>query len=372
MRYKFNSNGLAQGSAIPLKCEPITATAAAIMGGASLLGSVFSGLFGSSQQNTQYKQQKELMKYNQELGFENMRYQQKLGLDTFDKTFQKEASLNSQLMRNSPTIQKEAAISAGINPASQFGSFSGNLAQSSVPTYTPQSGAPSAPAMPNTDLYGMGSLISKLADIATVGVAKARKDNADAEHQEMENQAQKEENTVYSALQSYTKPVWNGNKLEFVFEGDEDKKDELPELITTNTNTRKGVEAVQNAWSRMMKENAENLSSISQAELAQKLAQMKMENNAWANAVIKSDIATYSKILKEVKHLNNVLELDKLQIDYDKERNKIQLTEEKAKELEYKIREETNLVTMTEKLLHGKFGLKEMIIGAFTLLMAAK
>lgn len=187
MRYKFNSNGLAQGCAIPLKCEPITLGTAAVLGGASLLGSVFSGLFGSSERNTSYKQQRELMKYNQELGFENMRYQQRLGLDTFDKTFSREASLNSQLMRTSPAIQKEAAISAGINPASQFGAFSGNLAQSSVPTYTPQSGAPSAPAMPNTDMYGLGSLITKLADLAVqtpLVEANVRKTNAEARNLE--------------------------------------------------------------------------------------------------------------------------------------------------------------------------------------------
>lgn len=375
MKYKLNNNGLAQGCAIPLKCEPLSLTGAAILGGAELLGSIFGGLFSSSSQNKTFRQQKELMKYNQELGFENMRYQKKLGLDTFEKTFSQEASLNASLMRNSPTIQKEAMINAGINPASQFGNFSGNLAQSSVPTYTPQSGAPSAPAMPQNGMFNLGDSISKIADLLVqtpLIKAKTRDLNADAEDKERKNRGNAEEDAIYSLLQNFTEPVVEDGKLIFKYKNEDGREDTLTEGIKLNTSTRKGVEATQNAWSRLMKENAENLADISSAELRKKLDEKKLSSNAWIDAVLGTDIMTYHKIIKEVSLLSQNIKLAKLQISYDNVRNQIQLTDKEFKELELKIRKETNLVTMTEKLLGGKFGLKEMIIGAFTLLMAAK
>lgn len=372
MRYKLNSNGLAQGSAIPLKSIPFPLEAV-IGAGGSLLGSVFSGLFGSSERNTQYEQQRELMKYNQELGFENMRYQQKLGLDTFDKTFQKEASLNSQLMRTSPTIQKEAAIGAGINPASQFGVFSGNLAQSSVPTYTPQGGAPSAPAMPNTDLYGMGSLISKLAELGTVGLAKARKDNADAKGKEIENQGKEEENAIYSALQHYTEPVVENGSLVFKFNpSQEGKEHQLVDTVITNTKTRQGVEAVRLAWSRLMAENAKNLSDISQSELQQKLNEKKLNNSKWLNAVIGSDIETYNKIMQEVDKFDWERELARLQIDIAEIDKEIKLTEKDMKALDLRIREKTNIVPIVERFVHGTWSVEDIIIGLFTAFIASR
>lgn len=141
------------------------AGSAIVSAGTSLLGSLFGGLFSSSNQDKQFQQQKELMKYSHELGLENMDYQQKLGHQTFDYTFGKESSLNQRLMENSPTIQKQAMLDAGINPASQFGSFSGNLAQSSAPTYTPQAGAPQAPSFEPFNIAGMfGNLANIFAD----------------------------------------------------------------------------------------------------------------------------------------------------------------------------------------------------------------
>lgn len=310
MKYKLNNNGLAQGCAIPLKCEPISLTGAAILGGAELLGSIFGGLFGSSSQNKTFRQQKELMKYNQELGFENMRYQQQLGLDTFDKTFSKEASLNASLMRNSPTIQKEAMINAGINPASQFGNFSGNLAQSSVPTYTPQSGAPSAPAMPQNGMFNLGDTVSKIAELLVqtpLIKAKARDINADADRKEMENKGTVEENAWYA---------WafdpRFDELQYV---NEPKKGidgyVLPESkkVVPRSTTRKGVEARELAKKRIEAELANLNKSISQDELAEMVANKQIANNEVVDALVNLPDVQYKEVMSKIDEMASHINL---------------------------------------------------------------
>ena len=98
---------------------------------------------------------KELIDHQTGKTKELQQHQAELGKDVFDYTFGKESSLNQQLMQNSPSVQKQAMISAGINPASNFGTFSGNLAQSSAPAFSASAGSASAPMAKAQSLFDL-------------------------------------------------------------------------------------------------------------------------------------------------------------------------------------------------------------------------
>lgn len=300
--------------------------------GASLLGSLFGGLFSSSNQEKQFQQQKELMKYSHELGLENMDYQQKLGHQTFDYTFGKESSLNQRLMENSPTIQKQAMLDAGINPASQFGTFSGNLAQSSAPTYTPQAGAPQAPSF---EPFGISSVFAGLADIlANVKLkkAQARDLNADAKGKELDNEGKEDVNNLVSNVETHTDSDGNA-------------------VITWH----RGASTVQ-GWSfkkdfrkwitEQNKLDAEDVKAL----LERKIAEGQLQDNSFMDAMVQMPGAELSKLLEETLNLQTTRRLINSQITLNDEKAKLVITENELKMLEKDIQEHTNIYEAVKKL----------------------
>lgn len=152
---------------------------------------------------------KDLLRAQTDASKQLQSHQAQLGKDVFDYTFGKEASLNSQLMHDSPSIQKDAMASAGINPASQFGTFSGNLAQSSAPAYSGSVSSPSvSPSRGNpSDILNL--MLQKPLIDANKSLTEANKTLVDTENavkqqelrrKTMENDEKENEQTVYKYL----------------------------------------------------------------------------------------------------------------------------------------------------------------------------
>ena len=228
MKYKLYNKGMPIIGRSFKQIDPITLSGIAV-GAGSLLSSVFGGLFQDSAASTSYERQRKLMDYAQKLGFRNMEKQQALAHQTYDYQFNKEASLNASLMANSPSIQKAAAVGAGVNPASNFGTFSGNVAQASAPTYTPQGSAPTAPMSRGFDFSGLASSLSDIVRLKQsqelidsnkqVNASIENKNNQEAEWQRLHNEEFANARTVYSTQSpeiSWTDEEGNKHHLQII------------------------------------------------------------------------------------------------------------------------------------------------------------
>lgn len=330
MKYKFYNKGM------PLigrtfKREPISLGAAAVMAGGSLLSSIFSGLFSSDSATTSYHRQRALMDYAQQLGFANMRQQQKLGHQTFDYTFGKEASLNQSLMANSPQIQKSAMIGAGINPASNFGNFSGNLAQSSAPTYTPQGSAPSAPQAQNPDFSGIANFGNSLASIVEQ-LSQARKNNADAHRTELDNKGKEEANDLVSSVE--------------VKRGDDGGV-----LI----NWKKSASTVE-GWNfkreyrRWITEQNKLDADDYKARLEQLIAEKQLANDDVIESMAQLPAVQLQKLCEDILNLQKTRALMDSEIRENNASADLKLTEKDLRALEKEIKENTNLYEIIKHL----------------------
>lgn len=301
---------------------------------------------------------KELLNEQTQNAMALQEHQFQLGKEGFKYQFGNEAGLNAYLMRTSPSIQKQASIDAGVNPASNFGAFSGNLAQASMPLPNGSSSAPSV-----NFPQGNAMELLNLAQKQPLVRAEADLTSAKARAQELENKAMEEENVFYSNFDRlYDFNVENGRLIIKPKEGAN-----IPEFFTNPATTRKGVEAKHLSFSRVMKELAKNNADISQDELRQKVAQGQIENSLVMQALIEMPEIDFKKVRQEYFNLIKTGVLQELDMQYNQKRNDFELPEQKLKDLEFKIKEKTNIADLIGRFTNGTWTIGDLI---YALVMA--
>lgn len=301
-------------------------------------------------ENRSVNNSKEMIDHQTGKTAELQQHQANLGKDVFDYTFGKESSLNQQLMQNSPSVQKQAMISAGINPASNFGTFSGNLAQSSAPAYSASAGSASAPMAKAQSLFDLMNAKSAYEQ------AQLTKEKARA--LKMENDATAEENAFYSKFDEfYDWDVENGKVVAKPI----DANMVVPEVLRVNAKTRKGVEARHLSLGRLMAEKSELDKVVSQNELAKRVSDGKLKSNAVIQAMIHMDEQEYTKLVQDIENLKQDDAIKKLQFEYDTKRNNFELPEQQLQILEKTIKEKTNIRLILDKFTDGSWSIGDLI-----------
>lgn len=323
---------------------------AVTFGGYSAVGDLLGTPKQIWDENRSVNNSKELVEYQTGKTKELQQHQADLGKDVFDYTFGKEASLNQHLMETSPSVQKQAMIDAGINPASNFGTFGGNLAQSSAPAFSASAGSASAPIASKPSISDIANLGLSLANAGLVNEQKRKL--------KLENDATEEENNFYAKFDEfYDWDVENGKVVAKPI----DNNMVVPEVLRTNAKTRKGVEARHLSFGRLMAEKSELDKVVSQNELAKKVADGKIKDNKVIKAMIHMDEQDYNRLVQDIKNLKQDEEIKKLQVKYDQKRNAYELPEQKLQILEHKIKESTNIRLILDKFTDGSWSIGDLI-----------
>lgn len=302
-------------------------------------------------ENRAVNNQKELIDHQTGRSKELQEHQAELGKNVFDYTFGKEASLNDYLMRTSPATQKSAMISAGVNPASQFGAFSGNLAQSSAPSFAGSAGGASAPIGGKS--FSIGELLGAKASLEQANLLKQQ-----ARKLKLENDATEEENVFYSKFNDYYDwDVQNGKLVAKPI----DPNTPLPAIFSSSLKTRKGVEAKFLSFGRLMADKSNLETVMSQNELQKRVADGQLRNNKVINALVTMPENDYNKVVEQINNLKKDRQIKELQIEYDKKRNNFELPEQELQILEKKIKEETNIRLILDKFMDGSWSIGDLV-----------
>ena len=181
---------LAIAPALPVAAWAVPAAVSLFNG---FFGSIFGNKKAEERAQQQFEYQKLLNQQQQEYTQENMHLQNDLNNQSWFKQFGAQSQMNSQLMHNTPSIQRQALVQAGLNPNSGFSPFSGNVATPSGNTASLGSAQGGSASMAETfipnfsGLADAGKLLiegSKAPAEIDLMKSQARKNNADAQRTE--------------------------------------------------------------------------------------------------------------------------------------------------------------------------------------------
>lgn len=323
---------------------------AATLGVSDLITDLVSSPTQIWSENRSVNNQKELIDHQTGRTKELQEHQAQLGKDVYNYTFGQEKSLNYNLMQNGAGIQKQSLIDAGINPASNFGSFSGNLAQSSAPAYSASASAGNAP-------FSQVGSISELASGMTA-LEEAKLIKEQARSLRLKNDAEEEENLFYQKFDEYYDwDVQNGKVIIKPI----DPEMKIPDVFTNRPKTRKGVEARHLTAGRLMAEKSHLKSVTSQAELENAINEGRLKDNNILRAMIRMPDKDYDKVVEEIENLKKDKAIKQLQFEYDQKRNNFELPEQQLQILEHKIKESTNIRLILDKFTDGSWSIGDLI-----------
>lgn len=268
-------------------------------------------------ENRQVSNQKELSDYSTQNSMRLQEHQASLSKDVFDYQFNKQMSANSSLMRNSPSIQKGALLSAGINPATEFGTFSGNVASPSAPVYGASS--PSGQAQ-----IGVSSLpLSDVAESLLI-TEKAKGQKIENQLKARELKGKNEADTIAQAL-GVTHTV---------------ETDDSGNRVYFNITTAEGLEQYKKMkelptfFARLDADKAQAFADKAQALLAKKVADGQFKNNSVVNSLVNLPVNQQKKILSDVALAMSHVGLNLQKIEESKASIELMMSQKQLNEVE--------------------------------------
>lgn len=237
---------------------------------------------------------------------------------------------NDQNLKMYSTLRKSLE-GAGFNVNSAFGGY---------PTSTAPSSSMASKVAPQIDSVGIASLLQQ----APLIKAQARKDNADAESQEIENKRKKSEDNAfkfYDILESYNNATDDNKKEQY--------KNQLQEVDVVPHN--KGWFESRKAWREFQTQVQELSARDFKAKLDKLVWSGQFDNQEVVNALQKMPLPEYNKVCEEVRNLIK----DRAVMDSVKALNDQKTSESKANEemikFQKKLAEQSNIFEMIHKYL---------------------
>lgn len=232
-----------------------------------------------------------------------MKLQHKYNLDAMDK--QNSQNIHNALMAG--TLERASKEKAGLNINAE-GGFSPIAGASS-----PGTGSPSAPPIQAPDFASFAQLMQS----APLVKAQARKANADAEAQEIENQGTREENAWYARVIKPSTTVDFDSSGNIVLgasvpnQGATDGADMsgvLPEVASSSANlppstTKKGVLARKQARKRIEAEIAELDARTYKAEIESAIASGQLDDPDVMKALIDAPLWQQEFVYEQINEL---------------------------------------------------------------------
>lgn len=248
---------------------------------------------------------------------------------------QKARDYSTYLMQNGAVLKASGMRQAGLNPAFENGAQMG-----SVPS------TPSAPTSPNT-IQPLDPLA--LSNVALMS-AKARKDNADAENQEIENARKQAEDETYS--QRYFDP----NEHIEIADLDswlQEHPGQMPEMVRVSSKGAKGRFDAKREVNKYRDEVSKVNANVVKNTLEQMVSNQQIKDPFTVLALSKIPEATYNKLLQDTKTMLSQSHY------YDSASGKFK-AEEALIKLEEKLKNDNNIMPYIDKAFSGDFSLKDL------------
>ena len=250
---------------------------------------------------------------------------------------QKQRDYTTFLLENGAALKASGMRQAGLNPAFENGSQMGS-------TPTPSS----SPTSPNSIQPLDPMALSNVALMA----AQARKDNAEAENQEIENKRKKVEDTTHNFayydpdthIEISDLPSWM-----------HDNPDKIPDTIklAPHSEGATGRFKARREINEFRKEVSETNTKVVQNIIEQMVAEQRLKDPMTILALSRMPEATYDKLLRECKTL---VAQEKY---YDSASGKFN-SEAVLIDLEKQLKEDNNIMPYVDKAFNGDFSLKDL------------
>lgn len=138
--------------------------AAAVSAASSVASTLLNNSNKLSAEERQYGYQKQLNQQQQEYAQENMKLQNQLNEQSWFKQFGVQTMQNARLMASAPTANRNAMVSAGYSPMSEYGSYSPNVATPSGNTTSALSPSSGGSIDTGYSPFSFDKLLGSLAD----------------------------------------------------------------------------------------------------------------------------------------------------------------------------------------------------------------
>lgn len=247
---------------------------------------------------------------------------------------QKARDYNTWLTQNAPILKAQGMRGAGLNPAFENGS---QLGSTPSPTY---------PNVPNTIQPLDPMTLSNLALMS----AEARKNNADAENQEIENDRKRAEDETYS--QRYFDPDEH-IEIADLDSWLQEHPGKMPEMVRVSSKGAKGRFDAKREVNKYRDEVSKVNASVVKNTLETMVANQQIKDPLTVLALSKLPEASYNKLLKEAKTLVSQAKY------YDSASGKFK-AEEALIKLEEQLKHDNNIMPYIDKAFNGDFSLKDL------------
>lgn len=241
---------------------------------------------------------------------------------------------NTWLTLNSPILKAQGMRGAGLNPAFENGSQLGS---------TP---SPSYPNVPNTiqplDPMSLSNLV--------LMSAEARKNNADAENQEIENDRKRAEDETYS--QRYFDPDEH-IEIADLDSWLQENPGKMPEMVRVSSKGAKGRFDAKREVNKYRDEISKVNANVVKNTLETMVANQQIKDPLTVLALSKIPEASYNKLLQEAKTLVSQSRY------YDAASGKFK-AEEALIKLEELLKRDNNIMPYIDKAFSGDFSLKDL------------
>lgn len=265
---------------------------------------------------------------------------------------EKARQYNTWLLSNSTQRNVQDARAAGLNPAFMNGSVLGSTPSPSVAASS--AGAPGSQASVGSlgisplDLSAPFSLLSNL----MMQKAAVRKNNADAERQEILNERMKEEDREFG-INDVRYVDRNGVPIENVDEWQKENPNEIPTRVNLSWKGAKGRFDAKRALNLFNKEVSDVHVDVLRNALTNKILSMQKNDPEVMIALAQLPFAQYNQLLKLTQKAVKEATL------IDKQVSKIDI-ENAILTLEKQIKEDSNVYQYVNKMFSGDFSLKDL------------
>ncbi|MBO7696291.1 MAG: hypothetical protein J6T10_26945 [Methanobrevibacter sp.] len=237
---------------------------------------------------------------------------------------------NDQNLKMYSTLRKSLE-GAGLNINSAFGGY---------PTTTAPSSSMATKVSPQIDTVGIAQLLQQ----APLVKAQARKDNADAESQEIENQRKRSEDNAikyYDILEAYNNATDEKQKEQYI--------NQLQEVDVVPHN--KGWFDSRKAWRQFQTEVEELSARDFKAKLDKLVWSGQYDNQEVVSALQNIPLADYNKVCEDIKNLIKDREvMESVKALNDQKTSESKANEEMIK-FQKKLAEQSNIFEMIHKYL---------------------
>lgn len=263
--------------------------------GASLLGSFLSNTSADRQAEKQFERQKKLAEIQQEYNKELMDKQSANNMRDWQQQFNVQSRYDISNAYNNASRQVQALKQAGLNPASGISPYTSVTPSPSGGTTSLGASSQGSASAAGTFPFSFGNPVDfmQLAQNAPLAKAQARKLNAEAETQELENLGTREENSFYDvAVVPLPEPTFDkaGNLI-------------LADIPALGHRTKKGVIAMRTAQKHLEQLESSLDLQISQADLQAMINNKQIKDDDVIKALVKMPSEQFNILTETVNEL---------------------------------------------------------------------